>query len=474
MFQVDQNYKLPYKYDTAEIANSSTINPDSFLVYSFIVKSNTSERKSLTNVVLQQVAAGREPLEILDTKTPNGSCNLNPETKTVKCTLSYSFTDSAHYPLEFLVKIKGSAQETNTSSMFTVTTNVGSASCANFLRIKPVPTIVNPIKWETPYAALSASDFYIRIGNQKFYGKEPIYLHSDPGVDKTTLEAIWRENDVEMRLFLYFRKIENTMWEMYDMRSYNGRSPGDWLNTYKDSLGNEIKSTIGYHNYAASRTFVPTGNQDAEIFCKSCEINAFLPKPLPTTAYGYSLEPLIGLPQGKIITFSNDPRGGYGVNVILRDSHGQTVTNQADFTYQWSTENPQIVSMTPGTLDYGNNTCAYGILPPCPFNHVDLKGLLPGQTNIIVKVVRQTDQAVIAQTSFPVKVIEARELTQIPTPNPSTTLSPQEQELIRVKQDLTRISQELESQKKSVSALNKLVEAIRYFLEKIFGRIINK
>lgn len=328
----------------------------------------------------------------------------------------------------------------------------------------------NPVRWETPFARLTSSDFTIRIGNQLFYGQEPILLRSDPGIDLTTLEAIWQENNVEMRLFLYFRKIENNMWELYEIRSYNGKERGDWI-YYKDSLGNSVKSIMGYRDYRDSRVFIPTDNQNAEITCKACSIEAFLAKTTTTNSYGYSLEALIGLPKEEIITISTDPMTGYGVNVLLRDNNNQVVTDQSQFAYQWTTDNPQILSLTASTLDYGNNSCAFGIMAPCPLNHVDLKGLLPGRTTIRVSVVRQSDNITIAQTSFPVKIIDAEKLQQISTPNPSTTLSLEQEELIRVKRDLARISEELEEQKKNVNALERLVESIRQFLQRIFGRI---
>lgn len=342
MFAVDANHKLPYKYDTAEIANSSTINADSYYVYSFVIKSNSNERKNLTKAVFQQVSGNKEPIEILAVRPQNGSCDIDQESKLVTCNLSYSFVESAHYPIEYLVKIKSDPQKITTSSLFSVTTDFGSAQCANWLKIKPKQNVINPVKWETPFASLTSSDFFIRIGSQKFYGKEPIYLHSDPGVDKTTLEVIWNENGVEMRMFLYFQKIENNMWELYEVRSYNGQSQGDWI-YYKESLGNKISSLIGQHNYADSRIFVPTNGQDVEISCKKCDINAFMPLKVFPVPGSYSLTPLIGLPNGEIITLSTDPKYGYGVNVILCDSQNQTVVAQGDFNYQWNVGDPQIV-----------------------------------------------------------------------------------------------------------------------------------
>lgn len=472
MFAVDADYQLPYRYDSPEIANSSTINPDTYYVYSFVIKSNTSDLKSLTNVVFQQVKGGSEPLEILDIRPQNGSCQIDKGTKSATCTLNYSFSDSAHYPIEYLVKVKGRPQENTTSSLFSVTTTNGTAQCANWLRIKPAQTVINPIVWETPYASLKSSDFYIRIGGQKFYGQEPISVRSDPGLDRTTLEMTWQEKGVEMRLFLYFQKAANNMWELYEMRSYNGQSQGDWI-YYQDSLGNKITSLIGMHNYSYERIFKPSNGQDAEIYCKSCEFNALMPPSTNTNASGYSVTPLIGLPQGEMITLSTDPQTGYGVNVILRDQQNQPVIDQSSFDYRWIVDNPQLVNLAPSSINLGNSTCVYGILPPCPFNHIDLKGLSAGTTNIKVDVVQKTDNKIIASTSFPIKIIEASKLAEVTNAENISQPTVEQEELIKVKRDLERLSQDLQTQKTQVSYLQKTVESIKQFLAKFFGRIFN-
>lgn len=129
--------------------------------------------------------------------------------------------------------------------------------------------------------------------------------------------------------------------------------------------------------------------------------------------------------------------------------------------------------MTPGALDYGNNTCAYGINPPCPYDHVDLKGLLPGKTVIKVKVIQKSDNVAIAETSFPVKVVEAIKLEKIEDVASTGKISAEQEDLIKVKRDLDRMAQELEVQKKEVGRLGGVVESIRQFLEKIFGRFFH-
>jgi hypothetical protein len=469
MFQANASYQLPYKFDTAELKTSSWVEPDSYLIYSFNLTTNTSDRKTITQMLLSQVSGPDEHLEILAVRPQNGSCSVDSN-KHITCNTSYSFAESATDPIDVLVKISGDTAPKTTSSMFTVDTSAGSTSCTNWLQIKARLAAPNPIQWETPYARLTSGDFYIRVGNQKFYGKQPIIFNSSPGVTQTTLEATWHENSVEMRLYLYFRKKDANMWELYEMRTFNGQNPGDWV-YYKDSLGNPVTSTIGYHDYAAERTFIPTNQIDAEVFCKSCEFNALMPQPVVVSPSGYSLEPLIGLPKGEIIALSNNPSSSYGVNVVLRDSSGVVVKDQRNMMYQWVSENPLVAKVKAGVLNNGNGTCGFDILLPCPLNHGDITGGKAGLTTIDVLVTSSSSGTLLAKTSFPVKVFDIQEVITNPSPIPSgATLSPEQKELLRVKQDVARLSSELAAQKRNVSSLEVLINAIRQFLNSIFGK----
>jgi|GEM_PF-5054420 len=79
--------------------------------------------------------------------------------------------------------------------------------------------------------ALDASDFSITTNGKTFVG-ENISLHSDPGTPTyTTLEASWHEQDVEMRLQMYFY-VTNGVWRVSEIRTYNGQPNGDWLQYY--------------------------------------------------------------------------------------------------------------------------------------------------------------------------------------------------------------------------------------------------
>lgn len=95
------------------------------------------------------------------------------------------------------------------------------------------PEPANKVSWKTDNVSLEADDFYIEANNQKFLGKpesgSTIQIHSDPGnPNYTTLELIWKENGVEMRLFMYFNA-DGTNWWSPEVRTYNGAPQGDWV-----------------------------------------------------------------------------------------------------------------------------------------------------------------------------------------------------------------------------------------------------
>jgi len=226
-FLVNNSYQLPFKYDSPEIENGSTVNAGDYLVYLFEIANNTGkERVTINKVTTTQILGANEPIDIMDTRPLNGSCSVNTTDKSIICNINYSFAESAHYPIDYLFRLTENPNNyPKTSSLFTIETDAGTTQCASMLWIKNQEK-PNKIIWKTPYAKLLSDDFYIQIGESKFFGKDPISIRSDPGVERTTLEVIWRENNVEMRLFMYFKKIENNMWEMYELRSYNGQERG--------------------------------------------------------------------------------------------------------------------------------------------------------------------------------------------------------------------------------------------------------
>jgi hypothetical protein len=343
----------------------------------------------------------------------------------------------------------------------------------------------HPVIWKTDYAKFAASDFSIRIGDKYFYGAEPVRVHSDPGTNQTTLELEWKENDVQMRMFMYFRMRDHGEWELYDLRTYNGKSTGDWIfYNPTDVLGNEISSIPGQHNFAAERRFKSKSNVDAEIYCKECGFSAFSTEPLKYSAQGYALELLTGLSSNETITLLDTGNTGYGVNALLRDNAREVVTNQAGLRYEWSSQNTNVVKVYPGDIEYAQGGCAYGIAPPCPMMNVQIAGIGQGVTTITVSVLR--DSTVIASNMFDVKVISK---ANFPVPNPSSSPSPTsvpvmtpsptstdtsaenerlKKELEVLKGTVGEIQLDVANQREELNAVQKVLKAVSEFLTKVF------
>ena len=100
----------------------------------------------------------------------------------------------------------------------------------------------NAISWATQRVSLSASDFVLTVNGEKFTGQGKFTrLTSDPGErDYWTFEATWLENGREMSFYIYFEGNENEWW-IRDMRTSNGKTPGEWIYYY----GNYLRTPRG-------------------------------------------------------------------------------------------------------------------------------------------------------------------------------------------------------------------------------------
>lgn len=332
---------------------------------------------------------------------------------------------------------------------------------------------VNPIVWKTQYNQLSSSNFAIRLGDRYFYGQEPINISSDMSSTHTTLEMTWKENGIDMRMYMYFRRLDTNMWEMYDLRTYNN-SGTDWIYySPQDVLGNSTTSLLGHRNYYAQRFFAPINPTiDAEIICNDCSITAFIPKLIPISSYGYGIDLRTGLTNDKTITVSTDPLSGYGINAVLVDSSQKVVIDQDKFEYSWRAENPGYLNIAPQSIPYPDNQCAYDIKPPCPLMNLQISGKSPGVTDVILDIYRKDDGVVIASTSFPVKIIDLS--ASSPSPSPSQTVSTKEMEKIqseleKLQGEVGVIKVQVDQQKEELTFLQRLVANIQNFINSIFN-----
>jgi hypothetical protein len=82
----------------------------------------------------------------------------------------------------------------------------------------------------TQQVSLTADDFWIEVGGKRFTSVgAKVELNTDPG-DATyqTLELVWTEHDVEMRVNIYFQAA-GKQWSSDELRTYNGNAQGDWV-----------------------------------------------------------------------------------------------------------------------------------------------------------------------------------------------------------------------------------------------------
>lgn len=162
-------------------------------------------------------------------------------------------------------------------------------STDTFLNVFTAVSDQHPVSWNTDYASFTANDFYIETNGQKFYGvpdqNTTMSIHSDPGSSTyTTLETIWQENGTEMRVFMYFNYTPNQFWKLYELRTYNGKTPGNWL-YYEpvDQNGNLFQHSLGmaYINNAAPIILKST-NGAGILYMNNVAIQAFLNQSPPT------------------------------------------------------------------------------------------------------------------------------------------------------------------------------------------------
>lgn len=117
----------------------------------------------------------------------------------------------------------------------------------------PTPTLSPlPISLKTDQVSLQADNFFIKIDDKIFRPGANFELHSDPGkptFDTNTLELRWFEDKTEMRLFIYFSIDSNNQWKVTEMRTYDGKTPGNWL-YYLGAESGKLGTPFANSNYS--------------------------------------------------------------------------------------------------------------------------------------------------------------------------------------------------------------------------------
>lgn len=116
------------------------------------------------------------------------------------------------------------------------------------------PIVLKNVEWTTQWASFVASNFQIKVADGTSQGKtftvnptrpcnslsgERVCVHSNPpylmdnGLYYMTLEVVWFENDIEMRMFVYLYS-DGKRWWSNEIRVYNGQAQPntEWVYFY--------------------------------------------------------------------------------------------------------------------------------------------------------------------------------------------------------------------------------------------------
>lgn len=89
---------------------------------------------------------------------------------------------------------------------------------------------LNSVNWRTDTVFLESSDFSMKVDGVTYQDRnDTLSIRSNSGnLTYTTLEAVWYENNREMRMDIHFAADADEWW-VYQIRTYDGQSPGDWI-----------------------------------------------------------------------------------------------------------------------------------------------------------------------------------------------------------------------------------------------------
>lgn len=118
---------------------------------------------------------------------------------------------------------------------------------------------------------------------------------------------------------------------------------------------------------------------------------------------GYTLVPS----EETITTHVNTTESGYGINVKLL-KNGELVKDQSNVKFEWGFADDTVISVIPWTASSG---CTFGLIPPCPNNTADLRGLEVGKSSIYV--VAYVDGVKSAATNIDVEVKDVWDLSLV-------------------------------------------------------------
>jgi hypothetical protein len=132
----------------------------------------------------------------------------------------------------------------------------------------------NAVSWSTTRASLEADDFSIVVDGKTFTAQDvDVDAQSDPGdTQNCTLELIWQEQGVEMRLFIYF-EADGTNWWSDEVRTYNGKASPDEDWVYY--IGTFFQTKLG-ETFTGDIDLQSTSGGTGTVHFKNLRLQAFL------------------------------------------------------------------------------------------------------------------------------------------------------------------------------------------------------
>jgi hypothetical protein len=261
------------------------------------------------------------------------------------------------------------------------------------------------VQFHTPQVSLTADDLTIEAGGRTYApADKTVDVHSDPGTKRyQTIELIWNEQGVEMRLFMYFTSDGHDWWSN-EIRTYNGRAEGDWISY----TGTFFRTPLG-------QAF--TGNVDlagtegsGHLHLANARLEPFLTPAVcdhPTAKYAISRTyDHADIAQGVSgFAFSTMP--------LLDTATCTPVDDPHDFSYEWEITNPAValIQASAGpraswgsppdtvTTDAGRARVRLD-----PTQAVNLYKVGPGTATLHLTARRRSTGKVVATIDFPVAV----------------------------------------------------------------------
>jgi hypothetical protein len=270
---------------------------------------------------------------------------------------------------------------------------IGAAPTRDAVRVGGQPGTEAPVHFATQQVRFDASALNIGANGQTFTAAgAQVDVHSDPGTTTyQTLELIWQEHGVEMRLFFYFAADAHDWW-VSNLTTYNGRSNPDWIG-YRGPL---FRSPLG-SAFVGDVDLVPAGAPSgAHLRIANMHLQPFLPPPVCATQTGrYAIESN----EGTEIALIAEPNAGFNDTVTLYDrATCRPVSTLGRFTYRFTSSAPDVVSVEAVE-------CLSDALPAdycATHTYLSLTAKALGRATVHIEAIDVHTLAVVAQLDIPV------------------------------------------------------------------------